>query len=318
MSASYPRRVLLREVGVREGFQFESNVAPTRKKVALLNALAETGLTQIEAASFVSRTRVPGWSDAEAVANALNTKPDVHFLAFYMNDRGLQRARAANMLTIRGNLYATASPDFLYRNTGWTPEIELARATAMAASLAGNGISVSELTVMAAFGCNYSGEVTAATVIAKIDQLLAVCHDQGHGDNQVFCLADTMAWATPASMRQVIGAVRERWPTHRIALHLHDTRGLAIANAMVGLQMGVDCFDAAVAGLGGCPFAGHKGAAGNMCTEDFAFLCEELGVDTGIDVDQLGAVGRMAEEIVGHALPGRVKHGQSLSSYRNG
>ena len=130
--------------------------------------------------------------------------------------------------------------------------------------------------------------------------------------------ADTMAWATPAHIKRLVGAIREKWPEQRLSLHLHDTRGMGIANAYAGLEMGVDMFDSCVAGLGGCPFAGHKGAAGNVCTEDLVFMCEEMGIDTGIDLDKLIECARLAEDIVGHPLPGSVKLGGNLDKLRAG
>jgi hydroxymethylglutaryl-CoA lyase len=125
-----------------------------------------------------------------------------------------------------------------------------------------------------------------------------------------------MAWANPASIRKTVGAIRERYPELKLNLHLHDTRGMAIANAYAGLEMGVDRFDTAVAGLGGCPFAGHKGAAGNICTEDLVFMCDEMGIETGIDLQRLIECARLAEDIVGHPLPGSVKVGGSLAKLR--
>ena len=110
--------------------------------------------------------------------------------------------------------------------------------------------------------------------------------------------------------------VRSRWPEQRIGLHLHDTRGLAVANAYEGLKMGVTRFDSTVGGLGGCPFAAHKGAAGNICTEELVLLCEEMGIHTGVDLDALIEVGRMAEKIVGHVLPSELLHAGSLTAFR--
>jgi hydroxymethylglutaryl-CoA lyase len=133
---------------------------------------------------------------------------------------------------------------------------------------------------------------------------------------EVFSLADTMAWATPKSIRELVGKVRERYPDMTLSLHLHDTRGMGIANAYAGLEMGVAIFDSTVAGLGGCPFAAHKGAAGNVCTEDLVFMLDEMGIATGIDLDKLIAVAQLAEDIVGHPLPGSVKMGGSLSALR--
>jgi hydroxymethylglutaryl-CoA lyase len=128
--------------------------------------------------------------------------------------------------------------------------------------------------------------------------------------------ADTMAWATPLQIKRLVGAVREKYPDVRLSLHLHDTRGMGIANAYAGLEMGVDMFDACVAGLGGCPFAAHKGAAGNVCTEDLVFMCREMGIETGIDLDRMIACAQLAEDIVGHPLPGSVKLGGNLDKLR--
>jgi hydroxymethylglutaryl-CoA lyase len=119
-------------------------------------------------------------------------------------------------------------------------------------------------------------------------------------------------------VQRVLGVVREQWPDLHLSLHLHDTRGTGLANALMALQMGIDDFDSSCAGLGGCPFAGHKGAAGNICTEDLVFMAQEMGIETGIDLDALIECARMAETIVGHALPGKIMHGGSLSKYRQG
>ena len=134
---------------------------------------------------------------------------------------------------------------------------------------------------------------------------------------QLLNLADTMAWATPLSVKRVVGAVQDAFPDKTVGLHLHDTRGMAIANAYAGLEMGVTYFESSVAGLGGCPFAGHKGAAGNVCTEDLVFMCDEMGIETGIDLLALIECARLAEDIVGHPLPGSVMRGGSIRSLRN-
>jgi len=125
-----------------------------------------------------------------------------------------------------------------------------------------------------------------------------------------------MAWANPESIKRIVGAVQDANPDIDISLHLHDTRGLGLANAFAGLQMGVRHFDAAVGGLGGCPFAKHRGAAGNIATEDFVLMCHEMGVETGIDLEKLIECAALAEDIVGHPLPGAVKSGGSLNAMR--
>jgi hydroxymethylglutaryl-CoA lyase len=133
---------------------------------------------------------------------------------------------------------------------------------------------------------------------------------------EVISLADTMGWASPMRIERTVGEVRSRWPDVQIALHLHDTRGLAVANAHAGLKLGVTRYDATVGGLGGCPFAGQKNAAGNISTEELVLLCEEMGVNTGVDLDRLIEVGRMAESIVGHMLPSELLHAGSLNAFR--
>jgi isopropylmalate/homocitrate/citramalate synthase len=168
---------------------------------------------------------------------------------------------------------------------------------------------------MAAFGCNYQGDITPAQVVSTLEDGLAIAAEAGTTIT-VFSLADTMGWAAPHRIERVLGEVRSRWPDMTVRLHLHDTRGLAVANALVALRMGVAGFDSTVGGLGGCPFAGQKGAAGNICTEELVMLCAELGIETGIDLDALIEVGRMAESIVGHSLPSELLHAGSLDAFR--
>ena len=129
-------------------------------------------------------------------------------------------------------------------------------------------------------------------------------------------IADTMAWGTPQSVKRVIGALQDAYPQLEYTLHLHDTRGMGIANAYAGLEMGVGISTRPSRGLGGCPFAGHEGAAGNVCTEDLVFMCHEMGIETGIDLEALIEAARLAEDIVGHQLPGSVLRGGSLASIR--
>jgi isopropylmalate/homocitrate/citramalate synthase len=177
------------------------------------------------------------------------------------------------------------------------------------------GIPVTKIGVMAAFGCNYQGDVTPADVVRTLEDGMAVAEGVG-ASIDAFSLADTMGWATPARIESAIAEVRSRWPDKRIGLHLHDTRGLAVANAHTALKLGVTDFDSTVGGLGGCPYAGQPNAAGNICTEELALLCEEMGIDTGVDLDRLIEVGRMAERIVGHLLPGELIHAGSLDALR--
>jgi len=174
---------------------------------------------------------------------------------------------------------------------------------------------VERASVAAAFGCNFQGDIPTSTIVDIVGRIFQIADENAIKLSEI-SLADTMAWATPLSIKRTVGALREKYPDMRFNLHLHDTRGMGIANAYAALEMGVDMFDACVAGLGGCPFAGHKGAAGNVCTEDLVFMCQEMGIETGLDLDKLLECARLAEDIVGHPLPGSVKFGGSLARLR--
>jgi hydroxymethylglutaryl-CoA lyase len=142
-------------------------------------------------------------------------------------------------------------------------------------------------------------------VLELVAQLLSLADEAEQKLDGVY-LCDTVGMGTPASIERLIGTVRERWPDLPIALHLHDTRGTGIANAYAGLKMGVSQFDSTCGGLGGCPFAEHAGAAGNICTEDLVYMCHEMGIATGLDLEALIQCGRMAQDLVGHPLPGKL------------
>jgi len=311
-----PKKVHIHEEGPREGFQFEKQVIPTARKIELIDALSDTGLEEIQIASFVNPKRVPGWADAEDVVRGIRRRPGVRYYALWLNDKGFLRALDFPGLFLKGSIQSCASETFLKmnQNQDFARNIEVQRATV--ALYRQHAVSYFRGSIMAAFGCNYEGDIAVPAVLQAVERVQGVAAEHGV-KLDVLSLADTMAWATPESVKRVVGAVRERWPDVPILLHLHDTRGLGVANAYAGLQMGVDQFDASVAGLGGCPFAGHKGAAGNVCTEDLAFMCEEMGIDTGIDLDRLIEAARLAEEIVGRPLPGAVMHGGSLRALRS-
>ncbi len=313
--SDFPSRVQINEEGPREGFQFEKGPIPTDRKIALIDALSETGLNHIQVASFVNPKRVPGWADADQVVAGFNRRPGVEYTALWLNLQGFERALATDRLDIKGSFSLTASEAFLQRNQGRTMTDNVRAAHDTIAMYAKHGIPLERAGLMAAFGCNFEGEIPHARVLDMIQQLLDIAAEHGTKP-RVFSLADTMAWATPKSIRALVGKVRDRFPDLTLSLHLHDTRGMGIANAYAGLEMGVAIYDSAVAGLGGCPFAAHKGAAGNVCTEDLVFMLHETGIETGIDLERLIEAARLAEDIVGHPLPGSVKMGGSLDALR--
>ncbi len=310
-----PRAVEIQEEGPREGFQIEPGPIATASKIELIDALSGTGLKEVQVASFVSPKRVPGWADAQVVVEGIARKEGVRYTGLWLNERGFLRAVEAGGLHLTGSITAVASESFLQSNQHMSPEENVRAQHNLVALYQRHGVPVTRGYVQAAFGCNFQGDIPLSRAVESVESVHAIAaeHDVSLRD---LTLADTMGWATPQSIKRVVGAVRERWPALRVTLHLHDTRGMGIANAYAGLEMGVDSFDASVAGLGGCPFAGHKGAAGNVCTEDLALLCEEMGISTGIDLEKLIEAANLAERIVGHPLPGSVMRGGSLAALR--
>lgn len=311
-----PKTVHLNEEGPREGFQIESAAIPTARKIELVDRLSQTGLRHIQVASFVNPKAVPGMADADFVAAGFKPAAGVHYSALWLNQRGFERALAhRDRLTISGSLNLYASDAFLRRNQNRVPEQQSSAQHELIAMYQAAGVKVRRGFITAAFGCNFEGEVPVARVVHLVGRLLEIAAEHGETIDHMG-LGDTMAWATPQSVKRVVGAVREKHPDLNLLLHLHDTRGLAIANAYAGLEMGVRMFDSSVGGLGGCPFAGHKCAAGNVSTEDLVFMCEEMGIETGVDLDALIECAKLAEDIVGHPLPGAVMRGGGLKRFR--
>lgn len=312
---AWPKSVHIHEEGPREGFQFEKGQISTEAKVELIDALSETGLKEIQTVSFVNPKRVPGMADADEVVKRFRKKEGVRYSGLWLNEQGLQRALATNKIDVKGRIVLCASEPFLARNQNSTLEQMVQAQNNMIAVYKQHRISIEEGAVQAAFGCNFQGDIPVEHVLTIVHRIMSIAATH-EVTLKNLVLADTMAWATPRRIRSVVGTVREHYPDLNVTLHLHDTRGMGIANAYAGLEMGVHSFDSSVAGLGGCPFASHKGAAGNVCTEDLVFMCEEMGIDTGVDLDRLIEAALLAEKIVGHPLPGSVKQGGSLARYR--
>ncbi|MEO8299035.1 MAG: hydroxymethylglutaryl-CoA lyase [Burkholderiales bacterium] len=310
-----PRFVTIQEEGPREGFQIEKGPIATADKIRLIEALAETGLKKIDCVSWVNPARVPGMADAEQVARGIRKKDGVAYTGLWLNPAGFERALTMP-LDLIGSLMVAGSETFGIKNTGKTTEQALRDQEMTLRLYKQHNVPVRWAVVFTAFGCNYEGEMPIATVLSRFERLIDIAQAQDVKLEGLY-LADTVGWANPLDIQRRIGAVRERWPEMRIGLHLHDTRGTGLPNALAALQMGVDQFDSSCAGLGGCPFAAHKGAAGNICTEDLVFMCHEMGIETGIDLDRLIECALLAEEIVGHSLPGKVMKGGSLARFKN-
>lgn len=310
-----PTSIQINEEGPREGFQFEKGAIPTARKIELIDSLSQTGLNHIQIVSFVNPKLVPGMADAEEIVKGYNRRPGIEYVGLWLNDKGFERALQIGRLDVKGSITLCASEPFLKRNQNRTMDENIEAQRKTLPMFKTHNVPVERGGIMAAFGCNFAGDIPVQKVMEVVGQIHQLADENDIG-LKTLTLADTMAWATPLSIKRLVGAVQDRYPDIEIILHLHDTRGMGIANAYAGLEMGVRRFDAAVAGLGGCPFAGHKGAAGNVCTEDLVFMCDEMGIETGVNLEALIESARLAEDIVGHPLPGSLMRGGSLKKLR--
>jgi len=314
--ANFPQAIEIVEEGPREGFQIEPGPIPTAAKIELIDALSNTGVRTIQVASFVNPKAVPGWADADEVVAGFTPKLGVTYSAIWFNTKGLERAIAhRGRLANVGAISLSASEAFSLRNLHRDFAGQRAAMTEHVRTHVTAGIPVERLIIMASFGCNFSGEVKPEAVVSTIADGLAIAADNRVSIRSV-SLADSMGWCSPYGVARLVDAVRNRWPDLTLSLHLHDTRGLGIASAYEGLRLGVTQFDAAVAGLGGCPFAGQPGAPGNIATEELVLLAQELGIETGINLDALLEAGRLAEHILGHRLPSSLLRSGPLTAFR--
>jgi len=314
---SLPKRVDIHEEGPREGFQIEPRAHAVADRAALVEALADAGLAQVQVGSFVNPRRVPQMADTADVFAALRKRRGTRYTALWLNEEGFERARATPSVDLVGTLYFYASDAFSRQNNGKGADAVAAEQREWIGRYREAGLPIESAYVMTAFGCNLEGEIDEQRLERVLLFLRDLVRDEGVA-LPALMLADTVGWANPASVRRRIGLARRVLPGVRVGLHLHDTRGLGMANAFAALELGVDLFDASVAGLGGCTFCGHAhgAASGNICTEDLAFLCAELGIETGIELERLVEAARRAERIIGRRLDGKLMHAGTLAALR--
>lgn len=285
--------LFINEVGPRDGLQNQSAPISTSGKLELVRALVDAGLKAIEATAFVSPKAVPQMADAAQLSALLPRDPDLRFSALVPNRRGLERAAEAGFREVAVVLAATETMNRKNINQGLA-EAQASCAEALAACQAGGWRGKAYLAV--AFGCPYEGAVDSGEVMRLGAAML------GAGASELV-FADTIGAASPAAVEALLGEAVRRFGAARVAVHLHDTRGLALANAWAAIRAGVRRFDSSVGGLGGCPFA--PGAAGNLATEDLVLLAEQSGYSTGIDLAALYGAVAVAERLVGRGLGGR-------------
>jgi hydroxymethylglutaryl-CoA lyase len=302
--ASHERpRVQVTEVGTRDGFQSEERFIDTAVKAEIIDAMIAAGVRRIEATSFVSPRAVPQLADAHDVLSRLTRRKDANIAALVPNARGAERALGAGV--DEAVCFVSASETHNRANLNASIDASLANVAEVAGIVRGKAHLRGA--VACAFGCPFEGEVPVDAAMRVVDRYAELGFD-------ALTLGDTTGMATPPTVARLVEAIAKRHPQLPVALHFHNTRGVGLANVMVGLDLGVREYESSIAGLGGCPFA--PGATGNICTEDLVYLLEESGFDTGIDLGALIDIARRVESVIGRQLPGQVmKAGPRLRTY---
>ncbi len=302
----YPSRVTVVEVGPRDGLQNESASIATADKIIFTDRLSAAGLPVIEVSAFVSPKWSPQMADAADVFAGITPREGTRYAALVPNLAGIERAHAAGAREV--GIFAAASESFSRANLNQDIDASLDTYRAVCARASELQIRVRGY-VSTAFGCPFEGEVPPARVAAVAEALMNM------GVFEV-AISDTIGIAHPGRVRGVVGTIADRVPLHAIALHLHDTRGTALANVLAALDLGIATFDASAGGLGGCPYA--PGATGNLATEDLIYMLNGLGIDTGVDLTALLQASAFIEPHVGHPLPSRYYRASVSSAQRQG
>ena len=273
-----PEKITVRDVAMRDGIQNLKTVLPADLKVELIEGLAESGVRRIEATSFMNPKAVPNTADADEVMRRIRRKPGVRYEALVANLRGARRAIDAGCDGVQQVISLT---DVHNRaNVNRSVKQSLEEMKEIAAAVRGAGIPFGAA-ISLATGCPYTGRVPEDDVYALAEKYAAL------GVDEIF-LCDSMGMGDPARMRRMVSEIRRRWPETDLVVHIHNTRGMGLANALASLEAGADTLDASLGGLGGCPFA--PGASGNISTEDLVHMLWLMGVETGVDLDALVAL----------------------------
>lgn len=291
----WPSRVTITEVGPRDGLQNESQIIALDQKVALVDRLSATGLSRIEAASFVHPKAIPQMANAAEVMARIQRRPGVTYVGLVPNEVGARNAIAAGVDEIA--VVVSASESHNRANVNRSIAESMAGIRNVAALARDAGVPWSGY-VSTAFGCPYEGRVDPAVVLSLVGEL----HDAGAA---VVALGDTIGVSHPRQVFDLVSNWADEFPGSEYRLHFHDTRGMALANVVAAMQAGATQFDGSVGGLGGCPYA--PGASGNVATEDLVAMLAGVGIDTGVDLERLIDAARFAEEVVGRPLEGKIK-----------
>jgi hydroxymethylglutaryl-CoA lyase len=285
-------RVVIEEQGLRDGFQSEAKVVPTARKLELVNELVDAGLTRIQVCSFVHPKRVPQMADAEAILAGLDRRPGVIYSGLVLNVKGVERAVAAGLDHVAASI--SASDTHSRKNSGMSLDEAHDRYAEMVLTAKAGGLTVRG-GLQCAFGCRFEGAVDPDHVLELVKSHLELDIDE-------LALADSTGMANPRALQDLMGQVVELAGNRPVILHLHDTEGKGMANALAAVQVGVRIFDTAFGGMGGCPFI--KGATGNIATEDLAAMLHQMGIPTGVDVRAVAAISRSLEDLFEKRFPG--------------
>lgn len=287
-----PRKVEIVEVGPRDGLQNEPGHLPISARREFIERIVGSGIRRIEVASFVNPKRVPQMADADELVRTLPRHEHVRYIGLVLNRRGFERALAAGCDEI--GMVVLATETFNQRNQGATRAESVAAWLEMARAAKAAGMPA-QVTISAAFGCPFEGEVEPAEVVALAKALAA-------GDPFEIAIADTIGAGVPAQVADLLCRLKEALPGQRFRCHFHNTRNTGIANAYAAIEAGIDVLDASSGGIGGCPFA--PAATGNIPTEDLIYMLGRMGIETGIDLTRAIATARWLEEQFGRKVPG--------------
>lgn len=290
----FPTQVTIHEVCPRDGFQPEKEWIPTETKIEIIDALSQTGVREIQATSFVHPRAIPQLRDAEEVLAGITKRPGVSYDALVPNLRGAERAVTTAVDV--WHLMLSASEAHNRENGNRAIAETMAGFPAVVELAAEHGADVHG-GLAVAFGCPYEGEM-------PLEQLIRIVGEYAALGIEHVSLGDTTGMANPAQIYETMMRLRERFPDIGWTLHLHDTRGMALANVVAGLQAGIDHYDSAAGGLGGCPYA--PGATGNVATEDLIHMLHLMGIETGVDLDAVISIASRLQDVVGHPLESRI------------
>ncbi|MBT5834781.1 MAG: hydroxymethylglutaryl-CoA lyase [Deltaproteobacteria bacterium] len=288
------KKVQIVEVGARDGLQNEKIWVETETKIALIEKLADAGLTKIEAASFVSPEWVPQMKDAFEVLSGIERRPGVTYPVLTPNLKGFERALEAGVTEVA--VFGAASEAFSQKNINCSISESVERFWPVLEAAQKNNVRVRGY-ISCVLGCPYQGEVPLENVVNLAENMSEMgCYE--------ISLGDTIGIGTPLKAKKMVETVAEKVPVSNLALHFHDTRGQALANIYACLELGVSVIDTSVSGLGGCPYA--QGASGNVATEDVVYMLHGIGIKTGVDIEKLIETGRFISDVFGRLPQSRV------------